>query len=517
MTNRIAFGSCSSQYYEQVIWDSILSRQPDLFVWGGDAIYADTKIPFTKDPEAGQATPDVLRKLYNEQREHPKYKILRETVPVLLAIDDHDYGVNNGDRTYRYRTESAIAAICEFIEQEGTSMCDRAKQGLGMYGVRVMDFRRPKGQEMLTDKEAGLDPDVVSDLATAETMPLSDRSVAIFTLDVRSNRTPYTKKGLDSYDYSGDFLGERQWQWFEEAIKRSSAAVNVVVQGMQVHADRVGTTEMEFWSNFPASQHRLYQALLQENVQAPILISGDVHFAQLLRKDCRRFGNTKQISEHTTPLLEITTSGMTHAWGAKEHLCARPGSLFLCGMWHFKLAGKVAMFLGNYLNGESTWTELIDLSKPGMELHNTGEGKQGLQFALDLNFGELEIDWEDQSVTARILGKNVGAAPLLSSKWSFKFLSGKAGDNSLLEEESPFLEMYSDLKNHGVIGMDKDRTEWICANYRGTPSPFSRVVGAVVPIVTFISLSFLPIWLPLTMFIVIRHKLVRNNKKHKSS
>mgnify|MGYP005848019457 CR=1 FL=1 len=59
----------------------------------------DTKSAFTisKDPEVGQATPETLHKLYREQKTHPGYKSLLDTgIFVTGAIDDHDYGVNNG-------------------------------------------------------------------------------------------------------------------------------------------------------------------------------------------------------------------------------------------------------------------------------------------------------------------------------------------------------------------------------------------------------------------------------------
>jgi len=198
-------------------------------------------------------------------------------------------------------------------------MCDRAKKGLGAYGVMVMDFHRPRGHELLSDAEAGLDPDVVP-VANSATAGLSDRSVAIFLLDIRSNKSPYIKKGfIDSDDDTGDFLGEEQWKWFQEAIKRSNASVNVIVNGLQTLADRIGPPfAVENWGKFPTSQRRLYQALLQENVRAPIIVSGDVHHAQILRKDCLFVDKEKRITKRARPLHEVTTSGMTHSWGGPE-------------------------------------------------------------------------------------------------------------------------------------------------------------------------------------------------------
>ena len=38
----IAFGSCNHQNKEQSLWDDIVSEDPNLWIWLGDNIYADT-------------------------------------------------------------------------------------------------------------------------------------------------------------------------------------------------------------------------------------------------------------------------------------------------------------------------------------------------------------------------------------------------------------------------------------------------------------------------------------------
>lgn len=202
--------------------------------------------------------------------------------------------------TYKWKRESGMEYV-DFLGLDRQSpMAKRAARGIGVYGVQVYNFDRPPGQELLPDKEAGLDPDVAN---TNAEMPLGPKSVAIFVLDVRSNKTPWliTIPERFQYDTAGDFLGETQWQWFETAIGRSTAAVNIVVTGLQVHADIFWDgSKIEDWGKYPRAQHRMYQALLQPNVQAPIIVSGDIHLAQLLRKDCRR-GSSYQ------PLLEGKT------------------------------------------------------------------------------------------------------------------------------------------------------------------------------------------------------------------
>jgi alkaline phosphatase D len=45
--HKIAFGSCNKQYSPQPLWDAIAARNPSLWVWLGDMIYADHPIALT--------------------------------------------------------------------------------------------------------------------------------------------------------------------------------------------------------------------------------------------------------------------------------------------------------------------------------------------------------------------------------------------------------------------------------------------------------------------------------------
>ena len=81
---RIAFGSCAEQHKPQPVWDAVIAEDPDLFLFLGDNIYADTE-----DMELMQAK-------YAELGAQPGYQKLLENCPVLATRDDHDYGVNDG-------------------------------------------------------------------------------------------------------------------------------------------------------------------------------------------------------------------------------------------------------------------------------------------------------------------------------------------------------------------------------------------------------------------------------------
>src|SRR5262245_35208462 len=86
--SRIAFGSCAKQDKPQPIWDSIVAARPELFLFLGGNIYADT-----------EDMQDMWRK-YQLLAAQPGFKKLRETCPVLATWDDHDLGANDAGGEY---------------------------------------------------------------------------------------------------------------------------------------------------------------------------------------------------------------------------------------------------------------------------------------------------------------------------------------------------------------------------------------------------------------------------------
>lgn len=443
------------------------------------------------------ATPERLAQLYQQLQSQPGYRALLDSnVSIFGAIDDHDYGINNGDKTYVYKRESAMA-YTKFLglDPEQSAMARRAHDGHGIYGVQLYDFERALGDELVPEEESGLDPDVTFDAATDT--PFSAQSVAIFVLDVRSHKTPWATRIPSSYypDPQGDFLGERQWRWLEEGLRRSRASVNIIVQGLQVHPDRYPDGNIaEAWSRFPTAQQRLYQALLQPNVQAPMIVSGDVHMAQLMKKECH------QPQAGWKPLVEITTSGMTHAWGAKN-VCSTPSRT--CRLSYIKWASKTAMHFSHWF---SPWTDL--LIKKGGEDSDTA-GKDGLQYSLDLNFAEFEFDWDQKQVVVRILGEDEHIH--LAKVWSLDELNGKgpSGQPRFVNNDYHIAKVRRSLEDLGVLeSAVNNSNDWICVNYRGLPNPVHRVVAMASSVLALATLTtILPSMVLIAIVVVLMRQL----------
>ncbi len=515
--SRILFGSCNSQAYPQPLWpvsyvsvhcrryiatymyiligapysfhtsnllQAIVARNATAWVWAGDAIYSDPVIGHDYSsiiPKAiiDHPTPQRLEELYSDLKHHEGYKqLLDHHTTIMGTWDDHDYGTNNGDMNFPLKRESAIAFVNFLGESPDSGMGRRARSGRGVYGVKVIDFDRPVGEQVLTEEETGMDPDVVSD-EESKVVSYSNHSVAVFVLDVRSYKTAWTKQSLDT---NGDFLGEVQWKWLEEALSRSKAAVNIVVQGLQVHADRHPDGNMaEAWSRFPRAQQRLYDLLLHQNVPS-ILVSGDVHMAELLRKDCRnKNGNVKS-------LTEVTTSGMTHSWGTK--FCSRPTSNFVCRFAYGNWVLRQSMHFAHWIN-------------PLNELILSGSGE--MQYSLDLNFAEFEFDWETNAVIVRILGQD--GVLLLSTKWSLAELNQGLLGSKLQEEDFRKIE-----KSQEELGLPK--TDWTCVSYRGVAHPYHRPFALTLTFAMPITMLMGPPLAAVILFFMIVRRLFQRRKSN---
>ena len=91
---KIAFGSCNDTERGNLLWDDILALEPDLWIWGGDNVYADTD------------NMEELQEYYSELKSVPGYKALVALTPVIGTWDDHDYGLNDGGAEFAARKAS---------------------------------------------------------------------------------------------------------------------------------------------------------------------------------------------------------------------------------------------------------------------------------------------------------------------------------------------------------------------------------------------------------------------------
>lgn len=266
--SRIALGSCADQRKAQPIWDAVLASDPNLFVFLGDNVYADTE------------DMNEMRRAYAMLAAHENFRKLRASVPILGVWDDHDYGANDAGAEYPMR-EGAEEAFHEFF---GTPDDDPSRRRPGTYGSHLFG---PEG-----------------------------RRLQLIRLDTRYFRGPLVllpqRAPEGPYDVNLDpsitMLGEDQWKWLEEELRRP-ADFRIIATSIQFLPQ---DHRWERWENLPHERKRLLE-LLRETGTGPVLfVSGDRHMGELMEL------STDDSLSPGFPVYELTTSGLTNAGGGQK-------------------------------------------------------------------------------------------------------------------------------------------------------------------------------------------------------
>ena len=256
----IAFGSCNKQNVENVLWDDIMQQKPNLWIWGGDNIYADTD------------NMETLRTEYNKQLNHEDYKRLIATTKILGTWDDHDYGLNDGGEEFKMKKESQQM----FLNFMGVTKNDERRQKEGIYH--------------------------------AEEIKTKNGIIKIIVLDTRYFRsrlvkdTESKKRYKPTTDKALTILGEIQWQWLKNELQISNADFNIIVGSIQFLSWEHG---FETWGNFPHEVNRLENVIANSKAKGVLLLSGDRHISEFSRKS---------IEGLSYPLVDFTSSGLTHSY-----------------------------------------------------------------------------------------------------------------------------------------------------------------------------------------------------------
>jgi len=131
--SKIAFGSCSSQNHPLPIFDVVVKHEPDLFVFLGDNIYADSWSMST------------IKRKYQQLADKPTFQNLKAHVPLIATWDDHDFGQNDGGKQYPFKKQTKKIFLDFFNEPDSS---DRWKHD-GVYTSYMYDFNGKKLQIIL--------------------------------------------------------------------------------------------------------------------------------------------------------------------------------------------------------------------------------------------------------------------------------------------------------------------------------------------------------------------------------
>jgi alkaline phosphatase D len=275
----VAFGSCNlhekklfepwtwmaSQSYWKNIDRYFRSRPgsgyPDVWIWAGDIVYANTR-----DEED-------LNNAYRKLKDSDHYKTFVEkcgksNCDIVGVWDDHDFGENNlvgesRDQTpFKELTKPMRkAALLKFLGEPTASKVAGREQ---IYAAH--DYQR------------------------------EDIAIRIILLDLRYNRQD---KGKNSR-----IMDDKQWDWLESKLTQDGVDLHFIVSSTQVLRT---DGEKESWGQYPKERDRLLSLIGRSRSQGVMLLTGDIHAAEISRFD-------PEVEEKNYgiefPLYEITASGL---------------------------------------------------------------------------------------------------------------------------------------------------------------------------------------------------------------
>ncbi len=231
--DRFAMGSCNKQYKPQPLWPVIEKTNPELFLWLGDVIYADTE------------DMNIMQSKYAKQLSNKNYAKFISSIPVIGTWDDHDYGANSGNANYPKKAESQQLFL-DFLGEPENSL---RRQQEGVYS----SYTYGQGQ----------------------------KKVKFLVLDTRYNRTKNKKD-------RNNILGETQWNWLEKELTNSDAKIHFLVSSHSVLASKLFFSEE--WKDAPVARKRLFNLIKKTKPSGLMILTGDRHFSGYIQKT---YGNYK--------------------------------------------------------------------------------------------------------------------------------------------------------------------------------------------------------------------------------
>ncbi|WP_332766349.1 alkaline phosphatase D family protein [Phenylobacterium sp.] len=220
---RVAFGSCARLQFdsEQRVFTAVAAYEPDLFLWLGDNIYADSD------------QPEILADTYRRQRGVERLQPLLRSTPSLAIWDDHDFGYNDSDRRSPFKSR-ALEVFRRYW----------ANPSYGTSETPGVFFQHSYG------------------------------GVDFFHLDGRYHRDPG-----DMPDGPGKtMLGEGQKRWLKAALKTSRAPFKILVSGVGWSvAERPGDS----FASYQHERDELFDFIRDEKIEGVVCLSGDTHVGEL--------------------------------------------------------------------------------------------------------------------------------------------------------------------------------------------------------------------------------------------
>lgn len=243
---RIAIVSCIHDRFVAEgapLWAHLLELRPQLIFMVGDNVYADT---------FGPADPEKLWRRYAETRERLPVFRAQRLVPILATWDDHDFGANDADSSYRFKDAARTVFQAFFAQTPGAGGIVR---GPGV-STRIDLFKQ-----------------------------------RFLFMDNRTFRNTHDRAGILTH------WGEDQNRWFVDNIARGSGPI-WLINGSQFFGG------YHKYESFEREHPEDLRRVLKELSRSPwptLFISGDRHLSEVLEANWPELGYRS---------VELTSSGI---------------------------------------------------------------------------------------------------------------------------------------------------------------------------------------------------------------
>ena len=276
--SRIAFGSCANEHRPQPIWDAINEVNPQLFIFTGDNVYADSA-----DPEKLKASYDGLAAITG-------FAKLRENTPILATWDDHNYGKNDAGAEFQGK-QAAKNAFMDFF---GTARDAAMRQRGGIYDARIFGPEGKRVQVILLDTRWFRGP--------LKRMPKEEWKA------LRKEKGKWNGPYLPAATSDSTILGPKQWDWLTSELKKP-ADLRLIVSSIQVVPIDHG---WEKWGNLPKERRKLFGLIRDTAATGVVFLTGDRHTADISMLPHETDGSPAY------PLYDVTSSGLNQNGFSKE-------------------------------------------------------------------------------------------------------------------------------------------------------------------------------------------------------
>lgn len=203
------------------IYNAMQQANAEFMLWLGDTVY------YLNDDTQSRK---VRRHILYRQRE--KLIQFLTSTPQIAMWDDHDFGPNNADGSYKDKMGS-LAVFNQFWPNPTSVEAD------GMY------------------------------------FKISRYDVDFFILDNRS----YSNKNTS---VDATILGHAQKKWLKAELKKSKASFKIICSGNQFIADYLSD---KTFALYPKERQEIFDFLLEHNVEGVFFLTGDRHHTEVLKKE----------------------------------------------------------------------------------------------------------------------------------------------------------------------------------------------------------------------------------------